>query len=241
MIAYVPIPDFANNPQNDPTYPYECDGWIEFPWFDAGLKEAEKDIESVYIAGEFTATENVTVYWKDDDSTIWEELGTITAGGTELVWPDVTRPQTKRIKLGLLLESQTNTSTPVVEAVVLRYMTMARDKWQWFLPVRLADDLEMLDGSLEARTFTTQWTDIVNAVTGSAPIRYRDVDREWYKVKVLDAHRRIAKYEKYSTETPSFEMIAQLTILELENISGIVEEVQELDILTEDEVLVVGE
>lgn len=237
------------NPINSPNYTYMPCAWIEFPVFDASLREVTKDFESVYIAGEnFNATSGtqrrVRVYWQDDDSWgTWQELGVITADTQELRWDDnTTRPQTKRFKLALRLETEDESETPVIEAVRVKFMAMTKDRYQWFLPIRLADYLEMTDDSLDNTPVGTQWTQLNTAITATAPIRYRDIDRNWYDVKVLDANRRVAKWETYNINSAdhSYEIIAQVTLLEINQVANVEEEVQALGILSEGNEFLLG-
>ncbi|WP_230677640.1 hypothetical protein, partial [Streptococcus pneumoniae] len=75
-------------------------GWLETDWFFGGLYEIYKDFESVYISGDnLSSSLYAQVYWKDDDSTGWELLGTCTSPRTELRWSNyATRPASRQIK-----------------------------------------------------------------------------------------------------------------------------------------------
>jgi len=103
----ISLPDIANYNANT-TVVYQPQGWIETDWFFGGLYEINKDFESVYISSDICdANRYIEVYWKDDASTAWELLGTVTGQRQELRWSDyTTRPNSRQIKLGIALLQQ---------------------------------------------------------------------------------------------------------------------------------------
>jgi hypothetical protein len=196
----IATPQFASNPYNDSLVRYMPSAWVEWDWFDGQVLEAQKDYESVTIMGEnFAAGQYVVVYWKDDASTAWELLGTCDSNNEELIWTDLsTRPNTKRLKLGIAIFTTSAAETPRIRAIRVKYHLMVRDWYRWSLAVdvsgrsgstqQMAEDVNTLTAS--------QIKDNISALaTQVAPFPYQDVDENIYLVKVNDANFTYTKYE----------------------------------------------
>ena len=171
------------------TAPYAS---IETDWIYGGLKDVDKDWESVMVLGEdIDELHPVRVYWLDDDSTHWEYLGEITASGQEIRWTDYTnRPNSKQLAIGLGLyakESVNYQGTPIVRAVRVKYHNMVRDTFRWNLPIQVSDEQTMLDGDLNTYTATQQRAHLDELVRQVPPIIFEDIDGTQYECKVLDA------------------------------------------------------
>jgi hypothetical protein len=212
------LPSNALNPYNDTASLYMPAAWVEWDWFDGSVLEAQKDYESVTILGEnFAAGQYVKVYWKDDASTAWELLGTCDANNEELIWTDLsTRPNTKRLKLGLLLYTTSAAETPRIQAIRVKYHLMTADWFRWSLAV----DVSGRSGS------TQQMAEDVNTLTASQiktnldalaaqvpPFAYQDVDENIYLVKINDANFTYTKYEYIEhTSTMYWEGVYRLVL-----------------------------
>lgn len=188
-------------------------GTMETPWFYSGLKEIRKDCESVYVTGEnITSARPVKVYWKDDDSTDWEYLGTVTSNRQELRWSDpATRPNTRQIKLGIVMTTDDYTQSPRIDAIRLKYQNMVQDRWRWQLSVSVSDDQEMLDGELNIYTKERQRTHLEALAKSVSPILFEDVDGTQYEVKVLGATEQVERYE-YTEQQPNYTSVFSFTV-----------------------------
>jgi hypothetical protein len=191
------VPDYARNPYNDSSSRYMRTAWMEWDWFDGSVLEAQKDYESVTIMGEnFASGQYVKVYWKDDDSTTWELLGTCDSNNEELIW-STNRPNTKRLKLGIQMVTTNSSETPRIHAIRVKYHLMTRDWFRWSLAVdvsgRTSNTQQMAE---EKNTLTaSQIKDNISALaTQVAPFTYQDVDENIYLVKVNDANFTYTKY-----------------------------------------------
>jgi len=213
MSYYIKISDLTMNPYNDTLSTYQPTGWVEWDWFDGPVLEAPKDYESVTIIGEnLDATCYVKVYWKDDDSTTWELLGTCDSNIEELRWTVAmgTRPNTRRFKLGLLLVSLDGSQTPRIRAIRVKYHLMVRDWFRWNVIVDASGRsgaYQMLgDGTVNNLT-AGQIKDNLDALAKRVPpFIYQDVDGNQYEVKITDANFTYDKYEyNESTTTEYFE------------------------------------
>jgi hypothetical protein len=193
----IATPQFASNPYNDSVVRYMPSAWMEWDWFDGQVFEAQKDYESVTIMGEnFAAGQYVEVYWKDDDSVAWELLGTCDANNEELIW-STNRPNTKRLKLGILMFTTSAAETPRIRAIRVKYHLMVRDWFRWSLSIdvsgRTSNTQQMAE---EKNTLTaSQIKDNLDALAKLVPpFVYQDVDENLYLVKVNDANFTYTKY-----------------------------------------------
>lgn len=179
------------------TTPY---GTIETDWIYGGLKDVDKDWESVTIMGDdIDANHPIRVYWLDEDSTAWEYLGECTANGQELRWDDyTTRPNSKQLCIGLGLYAKSSVNyqgTPIVRAVRVKYHNMVTDTWRWSFPLQVSDSQTMLDGALNTYTAAQQVAHLDALTKQVPPVILTDVSGEQYECKIVDASRQIDKLE----------------------------------------------
>lgn len=173
-------------------------GWMETDWYSGGLVDVPKDWESVTVFGEqLSATQYVSVYYKDSESADWTLLGNATANNTELRWEqDTYRPTSNFMKLGFLLRTVGDEySTPVVRAIRTKYHPMVSDRWRWQLPITVHTSQEMLDGTLNSYTVAQQIAHLDGLVTQVAPVVFEDILGVQYEVKVLGASKQIVEFE----------------------------------------------
>lgn len=214
-IATITLPAAVENPLKDDAMVYAPSAWIETDWFSGNLKEVEKDVESVYLSAEGMGDgQTVTVYWQDDDSTGWELLTTFTQDRHEQRWPNTTRPATRQLRLALLLKTNSETVTPVVRAVRLKYLPMVTDRWRWHIVVRVADETEMLDGNVIDRTAFDQRGALQTAGESVAPVTFIDLDGREYKVKVEQMTETVGRYE-YVHGAARYESFYRMTLLQV--------------------------
>lgn len=211
----IATPQFASNPYNDSLTRFMPSAWMEWDWFDSQVLEAQKDYESVTIMGEnFAAGQYVEVYWKDDDSTAWELLGTCNSNNEELIWTNMTtRPNTKRIKLGILLFTTSAAETPRIRAIRVKYHLMVRDWFRWSLSVDVSGRTGNLQTMLDSENTLTaaQIKANLDAIAAQVPpFQYQDVDGTLYLVKVNDANFSYTK-QVYENSTSYWEGVYRLT------------------------------
>lgn len=209
------LPNDLNNPakDNNSTVQYQPYGWLETDWFHGGLFEIQKDFESVYVAGEeIDSGQWVKVYWYDDDSTAWEYLGQITSNRQELRWSTAgTRPNSRQLKIGLLLYTDTANATPIVNAVRVKFHPMLTDLLRWQLSIRVDDDIQLLDNTIESRT-PNQIEDALETVLRSVPpVTFVDVDGTNYTVKADSGALSILRF-KYENSAKEYEGVYRITL-----------------------------
>jgi hypothetical protein len=186
----------ARNPYNDASTTYMPAGWMEWDWFDSTVLEKYKDYDAVTIIGEnFSSGVNARIYWKDDGSTGWELLGTIDENNEQIRWtyPYTTRPDTRRFKLGMLLQTNDADETPRVQAIRVKYHLMIDDWWRWSLQVDVSGTAEAYQMSTDGTRNTLTSAQIKSNLEALAadrhiPFLYVDVDGTSYEVKIKDAN-----------------------------------------------------
>lgn len=196
MLTYnVRVADYTLNPYNDTDSVYARSAWVEWDWFDGPVREAIKDYDSVTIIGEnLSASCYVELYWKDDASTDWELLGTFDSNNEEIRWSidGGTRPQTRRLKLAVLLISTTATETPRIRAIRVKYHLMVKDWWRWALVVdvsgRSGATQMLADGTVHTLTASEIKDNLEALCLQNEPFIYQDLDGVEYEVKVNDAN-----------------------------------------------------
>jgi hypothetical protein len=213
-VASVPLSAAADNPVKSALSRYAPYGWMETPRYTGGLMEVTKDLESIYIDGDFPTGTSVDLYWQDDASTGWEQLGSVTAGGTEVRWTS-NRPNTKGLRLGLLLRTTDETATPLIRAVRVKYMAMVKDRYRWAFTVRVGDNLETVDGKIEYYNADAQRAALWTAAQSVPPVTFTDLDGTEYTVKVLDCIETAAKYQRDLVGTITFDGHMNLSLLQV--------------------------
>jgi len=193
-------------------------GWMETDWFFGGLKEVSKDFESVYISGEdMSAGQYVDVYWQDDDSTAWELLGTVTSDREELRWDDyTTRPNSRQLKIGLLLRTTSASASPVVRAIRVKYHPMVSDWFRWSFPVLCSDNQQELGGGISTHNARQKRAHLDTLITQVQPFILRDMDGVEYEVKVMGCAIQNDDVEYYNGEL-KFNSIYNMTVEAIRN------------------------
>lgn len=201
------VPDFTLNPFNDSSQLYALNGWIEWDWFDSPIFDVLKDYDSVSIVGEnFSSDCYAVIYWKDDSSTVFEILGTISSNVSTLRWviTNANRPATRRFKLGILLVCPTGSTTPRIRAIRVKYLPMLRDWYQWNLQIDVSGTAaypeEGVNGEVNTRTLATIHNDLQTVAKGIGTYLYTDIDGTQYEVKVKAANFPYSKFE-YNRES----------------------------------------
>jgi hypothetical protein len=172
-------------------------GWLETDWFYGGLREVLKDWESIYIDGENIDEQNyVEVYWKVDETDDWSLLGAVTEATQELRWSDYeTRPESRRLRVGVALYNGFSPSTPVVTAIRVKYHPMITDRWRWQFPVAVHNNAESPDGDVSPYNTAVMLAHLDALIKQVPPFIFIDEDSVQYEVKIVSGNRRSVKVE----------------------------------------------
>ncbi len=180
---------------------FERYGWVEHDRFYGGHVALDKDWESIYINAEDMTSSTIYMYWKDSESTDWELLGSTTATEHEERWDDYSsRPNSKWLRLGLLLRTDDEEYSPILRAHRVKFHTMIADRWRWSVAIPVHDQQEMLDGSLNPYTAAQMKTHLESMIQRVPPLIFEDVDGTQYEVKVMQAARNIVRAEHFNAE-----------------------------------------
>jgi hypothetical protein len=190
-------PDWAINPYNDTASRYMPHGWLETGRIYSGLRELQKDWESVRVFGEFEVGDtDAVIYWQNEDEAAWTTLGTATEDGIELRWNDYSaRPDGRWLKLGILLRTDTPANTPKIEAIATKLLPMIMDRRSWNLAILVSDDQEMIDGDVNTYTADEMFEHLRGLVERIPPFIFEDVTGTQYEVKATGSAENILQYE----------------------------------------------
>jgi hypothetical protein len=191
-------------------------GWMEWDWFDGAVLANAKDFESVTLITEnVSATCPVAVYWKDDDSTAWELLGTNTTNNATLRWSDyLTRPNTKRFKLGLQMTTTDITSTPRIRAIVVRFLTNVADRYGWNVAIQVNADTPYLNGEEQALTVAQLCAHLDALEVQVPPFPFTDnMEGTTYEVRIMQASRDVLRH-LYNGSTHTTDYVYRWTLEE---------------------------
>lgn len=184
----LPLSDSANfNDIDGDDIPRMPMGYIQQDWFFGGLKEVQKDFDSVYLTGDGISSDcYAEVYWMDDDSTDWELLGTVTSERRELRWSNYSvRPNSRQLKLLVALYSKTVGVSPIVRAVRLKYHPMVSDWYRWSFPILVSDNQQEMGWTVSSRTAQQKRDHLDEMTTRVPPFIFEDMDGKQYEVKVM--------------------------------------------------------
>lgn len=202
-----------------PSFQYfQWTSWLETDWFYGGLREVDKDWESVYLDGEnISETSYVDMYWKEEEGGDWLLLGRFTGATQEIRFVEQ-RPAGRRIKLAMALHNSFRLTTPIVTAIRVKFMPMVTDRWRWQIPVLISPDVQMLDGDLKTESVASQMRHLDTLTKRVTPFIFEDVDGAQYEVKVMSNVRNIMRLD-YLPETLSSD-IQYVYSLQLEQVTA---------------------
>jgi len=213
LVWQLPIQDSANF-NNISAYPMPKmpSGWLETDWFFGDLYEVLKDCESLYASGDgIDSTHTVKLYWKDDDSTNWELLGTVDSGREEIRWSDyTTRPDTRQIKIGVLLSTQ-DVDAPVVRVIRMKYHPMVSDWYRWSFPILCSDYQELLGAEMSPWSREEQEEHLDALIKQRHPFILQDVSGKLYEVKVMGCQIQVGNYQ-YRLDGVHYDAIYNITV-----------------------------
>ncbi len=142
---------------NDDGYVYQTDsttyqatGTLQMSYFEAALPSIDKLWRSVVLHFEALPTGgSITIDYKTDESDAsWTSLGSYsTVGGTTTTLTFPVAFYSKKISLRITLATSTNTNTPALKIVDLKYVVFTDFKYLWKMKVVCPDNIVWLDGT----------------------------------------------------------------------------------------------
>jgi hypothetical protein len=192
-------------------------GWIEQDRFYGGHVSLDKDWESVYLNTEKMDDATISIYWRDENRTDWELLASSSETDFEERWTldSGIRPNSKWLRLGLLIRTDNEDNTPIVRAHRTSFHTMVKDRWRWTLGIAIsgtsAQKQQMLDGTVNYYTAAQMKAHLEDLITQVPPIVYQDIDGTQYEVKIVQCSRSVMRQEYYNN-TANYQYLYNLVI-----------------------------
>lgn len=196
------LPNDLTNPAKDNRElwfsPY---GWLETDWYDGRLLEIPKDYESLYVATEFVSdNQPIELYWMDSEGVNahkWVKLGECNAQDTlEIRWDDYAfRPNSRRLKFGVLLKSNNSARTPILNAFRAKFVAVVGDRYGWNLRIMVSINPEGVDGKLISETPSQLQEALEGFERSVPPFILQDLDGRSYEVRMISSYQEVEHYE----------------------------------------------
>lgn len=179
---------------------YRATGTTESGVIDADLSGATKTLRFVVVShSPLVSGQTVEVQYQTEDSSGWTSLGSSSTVGTTsatLSFPETT--QAELVAFRTILTGASGSATPLtVYSVTLRYVPMPVIRREWSLDVRLEGTTERkltrLDGTEEGLTGELISQNIWSLIGENTPLRFLDLDRQIYRVRVTDFSEVLAQ------------------------------------------------
>lgn len=187
---------------------------------DMGFRRVIKSMPSLLVGGSnLNATRFLRIYYQLDEETSWTqwEEDVIADGITELVGPGNLRTREfDYIKLKIEFHTDTNTETPVLEELVLRFIMRPKTVYGYAFNLPIADNLQY--GQHRSTKKGRDMLDDLEAARDSgAPVEFIDIWERVHQAYVTAVNGRIVerKDDKESKDSPSLEAIIAINLVEV--------------------------
>lgn len=226
------MPDDSTAMRRGDNMRYESTGLLDTGHFFGDLREVDKLWGDVTVHGCFPTGTSIKIYytvepdtvmcganWSTSDQT-WVLLSTITSTNVQIVFPDV---GTNQIRFKFVLETLDETATPMITAIVTRYIPRIVQQWAWNLSIKLpVQCLTYRDGSYVPAYDQGVWDSAVRTACMSIiPVDFTDVDGRTYSVAVTSFSRRVTNIGCADDDTLEGDISWSLSLLQLTgDISG---------------------
>ena len=215
------LPDESSVMRRGINQRYVASGALDTCVFYGDLRNVEKMWGVVEIQGTFPAGTGVQVWWSTDETSPlskstwsindveWSYLTTITSNRQAISFPNI---HSAGLRLRLVLQTSNDAVTPLVEAVIVRYIPRIVQQWNWQLTVALPTDCMFYrDGTPVEGYDQALWDMRLREIcTSLAPVSFVDIDGREYSVTVTNFSRRISNVGMESCDVQG-EMIGDIT------------------------------
>jgi hypothetical protein len=167
-------------------------GYLLTSWIDGNIRTIEKDWCSVEVVCREVGLTNaaivdpgqVTIYWRPDVDTAWSEVGTTTTEGTTtLTFPPLSHSGKCQLKIELT-RSFFPYTTPIVEAVILKYLERPVDSKRFTRTYDLHHDRR--NGAHSVLSIQEKLQSISDLRNSPEPIEFYAWWGSHYRVHILD-------------------------------------------------------
>ncbi|MCL4482634.1 MAG: hypothetical protein M1445_08485 [Bacteroidetes bacterium] len=147
---------------------YNADGELQSSYFNANLPNIDKTWFDVSVeVDSLPADTTVAIYYKTDESdAAWTKIDETTSDGTKLaIFAFPAGVSSKKLSWKITLATTTNTVTPTVRKVLIRYVIQPDFKYLWRFKVVCPDNLAWLDDTIPFSKLTSSTLANVSTIT----------------------------------------------------------------------------
>jgi len=165
-VGYVKMPTTTQRRWLWDDMDWAADGYVDLSWVDGGIRTVEKDWIEVTVDCRdvgYSAGSNfpyVELWWRKDEATAWSQIDTdvIATGISSKSFTTSTYSSKAQLRVKLFRGSMdgTTTTTPQVEAIVLRYMERPDDLRAFTRTYEFSDGMNWRSGQ-ECKMTLAQW------------------------------------------------------------------------------------
>lgn len=190
-VAYVDMPTTTYRRWLIPNCEYVDTGYLLTSWIDGGIHTVDKDWMTVEIhatACHGGTSDTVEVLWRASENDEFVSIGTVTVDDDIQTLYFPTGSYSLKCQLKFVLERSITdaTTTPRIEAVVLKYMERPDDVRSLTRVYRLEDRLEMRNGVQVTRSLTQQLEDLRTLRRAKEPLTLTTWYGKTYTVHIVD-------------------------------------------------------
>lgn len=189
QIAYIDMPTTTYRRWLIPNCEYREAGYLLTSWIDGGIRTIDKDWMTVEIHATPCqgSSGTVEVLWRSSEDAEFVSVGTVTVDDDiqKIAFPTDSYSLKCQLKL-VLTRLEPATSTPRIEAVVLKYMERPDDVRSLTRVYRLEDRLEMRNGVQTSRSLTQQLEELRALRRAKEPLTLTTWYGKAYTVHIVD-------------------------------------------------------
>ena len=199
---HVFLPDEASVSRRGTNQRYTASGSLDTCVFYGDMRSVQKMWGAIELHGTFPAGTSAIVWYSTDEtsplssstwsasSTEWNYLGYVDGNKQPLVLPKVSGVA---LRVRVTLQTSDNTKTPMVEAIVVRYIPRVTRQWQWQMTLNLpVGCLQYRDGTPVEDYSQELWDTRLREICDElVPVTFTDIDGRNFQVVVTSFSRRL--------------------------------------------------
>lgn len=219
-LVWIPMPSYTRDPLKDldsdgnSNFPYTHDGYVDMGYISDGALGLNKVFVSILVVSRNLSSGQLfcVIYYRLDDATTWTKVSTtITTSPTQEVVFSTTYPVGKRLQVRARLMKdggQGLLTTPVIEALLIKGVTIYPGSYTYTLSFLLQDYAEDLQGRPATHHASTDMTQLDSWRNAGTVLTYNNPHRPWdarkmiiqslnYKVAALELAQNVHREEYY--------------------------------------------
>jgi len=197
----------TNNDLPYASFPTSGNHYLYTSYYDFTYKRVSKSFASVTLHGNFPTNTSVVVAYRVDSTTSWTTLGTFDSDYETVAF--ATGVTGTRIQFRLNLQTTTATSTPIVQALVVKLMMRPTVLYGIYCDVQVSSDLTNAQQRVLGLTSREIETALLAARDSVAPITFSDLAGTDHTAYLASVKFRMAEY----ADAEGLQYIAQCTLV----------------------------